>query len=238
MVKRTDSRPRHQQIAAELRAAIMAGDLQVGEKIPSTRELESQFEVTNKTVQDAVQVLKDEGILVGRRGQGVFVRSRKPLAFGVSAYKAPDPGGYKYEILGVAEVQPPGEVAEAFGMGADGLTVLRHRLTLYDGVPVELDRSYYPVDIARGTALALSRKIKGGAPRVLAEAGYPQRDFVDRVSVRPPTTEELLLLEMPESVHLLCQLRTVYSDNGRPVEVSMLAMPGHLYELSYRQTIS
>lgn len=238
MAKHIDGRPRHQQIAAEIRKAIMDGDLKVGSKLSSVRDLKDKFNVAVRTMQEALQVLKDEGLIVGQPGQGVFVLAKKPHVFDTSAYKAPAPGAYDYKILDVTEVRPPGDVADLLGLPNDGVAVCRHRLTSYGGVPVELDRSYYPADIARGTPLEQARKIRGGAPRVLAEAGYSQREFVDQVSVRPPTTEEFTLLEMPESAHLLCQTRVIYSDNQRPVEVSLLAMPGHLYELRYRQPIS
>ena len=109
-------------------------------------------------------------------------------------------------------------------------TVPRHR-----GAPVELDLSYYPAEIAAGTELAGHRKIRGGAPRVLADLGYPQRYFTDRVSARMSTTEEAGLLDLPD-VPVIRQFRVIYSDDERPVEVSVLIKGGHLYELLYRQS--
>lgn len=215
----------------------MVGDLPVGGRIPTTRELEAKFNTTNRTIQDALQILKDEGFIVGQRGQGVFVLTKQPHVVDVAAYFAPSPGGYSYDILDVAEVAPPADVAEVFGLPDGGVAVLRHRLTRFNGGPLETDRSYYPIEIARGTDLTQPRRIKGGAPRVLAEAGYPEREFVDRVSVRPPTAEEVTLLGLPASVPVMCQLRIVYSDEMRPVEVSLLVKPGNQYELRYRQAI-
>jgi GntR family transcriptional regulator len=71
---------------------------------------------------------------------------------------------------------------------------------------------------------------------VLAELGYPQRYFVDAVSARMPTTEEVDLLALPD-VPVIRQFRVVYSDDHRPVEVSVLVKGSHLYELLYRQPI-
>lgn len=238
MAKKTDGRPRHQQIAAELRAAILRSDYPVGSKLPSTRELRDQFEVSTRTVQDALQILKDEGTVQGERGQGVFVRTRQPHVVDVAAYFEPSPDSYTYDLLDVAEVQPPADVAEALGLSAEEVAVLRKRMTLFKGDPVELNWSYYPVEIVRGTPLERRPKIRGGAPRVLAEAGYPQRTFVDRISVRPPTTEEVIALELPDTVSVICQMRIIYSDDKRPVEVTVMAKAGHLYELRYWQTVS
>ncbi|MFD2350298.1 UTRA domain-containing protein [Nonomuraea ferruginea] len=104
--------------------------------------------------------------------------------------------------------------------------------------PVELSWSYYPARIAQGTPLDKKRRIIGGAPQALSDLGYPQRDFVDRLSTRPPTSEEIEGLELPEEVPVIRQFRVIYSDNAVPVEVSIIVKGGHLYELKYKQVIS
>lgn len=57
MARKKDSRPRHRQIAAELRAAVMAGELAPGERLPTTQELASRYQVTGQTVQRTLRVL-------------------------------------------------------------------------------------------------------------------------------------------------------------------------------------
>jgi GntR family transcriptional regulator len=104
------------------------------------------------------------------------------------------------------------------------------------GDPVELDYSYYALDLVAGSDLAGKRRIKGGAPRVLAELGYPEREFTDRVSVRMPTTEEIEALDLPE-VPVIRQFRTVLSDGGKPVAVNIMIKGGHRYDLVYRQAV-
>lgn len=77
-----------------------------------------------------------------------------------------------------------------------------------------------------------------GAPQVLADLGYPQLYFEDRVSSRPPTTEELEALEMPDDMPVIRQFRIVHSENEHPVQVSIQIKGVHLYELLYRETIN
>jgi GntR family transcriptional regulator len=231
---RGDDRPRHEQVAADLREQIMAGEFLPGTPLPSTPRLVERYGAANPTIQKALRSLKDEGFLVSQQGKGVYVRNRQPFIVEVSPFFASSPDGYSYDILEVAEARPPRETAEVLGLPADGTAVLRRRLMRHRGVPVELDLSYYPADIAAGTELAGHRNIRGGAPRVLAELGYPQRYFTDRVSTRMPTTEEVELLDLPD-VPVIRQFRVIYSDDDRPVEVSVLIKGGHLYELLYRQ---
>jgi GntR family transcriptional regulator len=235
-VTQQDPRPRHQQIAADLRAQIMAGDLPPGSQLPSTQHLVAEYSAANATIQKALSALKREGFLTSRAGKGVYVRDRHSLVIGAGAY-IPPTAGYQYQVLDVRETVPPPEVASALQLPSDGRTVLRQRLLVWDGSPVELSWSYYPAEIAVGTRLAKRTKILGGAPAALLEAGLPQRSYVDRLSARLPTVEELQTLDLPGDVPVLRQFRLIYSDDQRPVEASILIKGAHLHELRYEQII-
>lgn len=237
MPKKTDGRPRQQQIAAEIRAAIIAGELPAGTQLPKTHDLAGQYRVSAPTIQKALELLKEEGFIVGRRGTGVYVRDRQPFVVDIKHYFEPTPGGYSYDVLEVTEVVPPPDIAKGLKLAEGETAILRKRLTLFNGEPVDLSSGYYPASIARGTKLETAPKIKGGAPKVLAELGYPQRWFVDDVSVRPPTSEEVQLLELPDGVPVMRQSRILYSDNDVPVEAMVLVKGGHLFVLRYRQPI-
>ncbi|MCZ4122126.1 GntR family transcriptional regulator [Streptomyces sp. H39-S7] len=244
-----DPRPAHQQIAAHLRDLIMARRLEPGGKFPSTQQLMNEFGVAGTTIQKALQVLKAEGFAVGHPGKGVFVREQPNHTIVPASYIPPSKGGAPYSwvdqatarsrtgatrILDVAEAVAPRDVAEALGLTDGGTAVLRSRLMLLDDEPAELVHSYYPVELARGTPLADRRRIRGGSPTLLAELGHPPREFVDRISARPPTSDELTALELPAEVCVLRTFRVVHSDGDRPIEVSVMVKAAHLYELEYR----
>jgi len=210
----------------------MAGDLLPGTQLPSTTHLVDEFGVSNTTVQKALAVLKAEGYLTSRQGKGVYVRDRQPFRVEVGAYFEPSPGGYSYELLQVEEVPAPNEVADALSIEAGDRVLLRHRLLRYGGRPVEVEHSYYPLELAVGTALVATSRIRGGAHRVLAGLGYELQHFADSVSARMPTSEEADLLALPD-VPVMRQFRVAYSHDDRPVEVSILIKGAHLYELVY-----
>lgn len=195
------------------------------------------YGVAGSTVSKAIGMLKDEGFVRGETGKAVFVRNKQPFVVAASAYKEPSPRGYKYDVLQVDEMNPSKEVASALCLVEGERVVLRQRLLLHDGEPVELSSSYYPSSFAAGTPLARKARIPGGAPRVLAELGFPERAFQDRVSVRQPLKEEIDALALPPNVPVFRQFRVIFSDNERPVEVSILVKGGHLYELLYHQPI-
>ena len=75
-----DPRPPYQQVANALRAAILTRKLAPGEKLPSGNELAQRYGVARMTVQQAMRILRDEGLIVSRQGSGVFVRERTARA--------------------------------------------------------------------------------------------------------------------------------------------------------------
>ncbi|MEU8718293.1 GntR family transcriptional regulator [Streptomyces sp. NPDC048663] len=243
-----DPRSAHQKIAARLRRQITRGDLAPGIQLPSTPALMEEYDVAGTTVQKALQVLKEEQLLVGQPGRGVFVQGGTQQSVTPEIYMAPADGGQPYrwiseaekrsqrasvKLLEVETVTPPFEVREAFGLSANSQALVRKQLLLVEDEPTELAQSYYPLDLAEGTAMMERRKIKGGTPTLLASLGYPPVSFVDEVSSEIPTEEEVVSLELPKDMPVMMTFRVVYSDDERPIEVSLLVKAAHRYRMRY-----
>ena len=62
----------YQQVAAILRGRINSGEL--GPRLPSHQQLANELDVSPMTVQRAIKVLKQEGLLYSEPGRGTFVR--------------------------------------------------------------------------------------------------------------------------------------------------------------------
>jgi len=69
--------PAYEQIAGELRALLVAGELRSGDPLPPVRQLAMDLGVHFNTVAQAYRVLAEEGWLELRRGRGVRVLDRK-----------------------------------------------------------------------------------------------------------------------------------------------------------------
>ncbi|MET7282357.1 GntR family transcriptional regulator [Kribbella sp. NPDC005582] len=78
-----DPRPPYKQVANTLRAAILTHRYNAGEKLPSQSELANQYGVARMTIQQALRLLRDEGLIVSRAGSGVYVRDRADQAVGL-----------------------------------------------------------------------------------------------------------------------------------------------------------
>lgn len=248
-----DKRSAHQKIAATLRRQITRGDLAPGTRLPSTPALMEQYSVAGTTVQKALLMLKDEDLLIGQPGKGVFVKGSTQQAISPAVYMPPAAAGEPYRwiteaakrsqhgstnLLDVTTVVPPHEVATALGLEEGERALLRKQVLLLDDEPTELTCSYYPLALAEGTAMMDFRRIRGGTPALLNELGYPPRAFVDEVSSEIPTEEEVVTLELPKDMPVMLTLRVVYSDDDRPIEVSLLTKAAHKYRLRYRLPVT
>jgi DNA-binding GntR family transcriptional regulator len=88
-VRVDDPRPPYVQLAAELRDAIKAGDYEPGDRLPSTRRLAEANGISPMTVQHALRVLKDEGLVVSHQGRGAFVQEPTEEAAGEDTTSTP-----------------------------------------------------------------------------------------------------------------------------------------------------
>ncbi|MGB4136367.1 MAG: GntR family transcriptional regulator [Microbacterium sp.] len=74
------TRPLFEQIAASVRAEVLAGRLRPGDRLPSAREVSEAVDVNVHTVLRAYQELRSEGLVDLRRGRGAVVSaSAEPL---------------------------------------------------------------------------------------------------------------------------------------------------------------
>lgn len=66
--------PVYKQMIAAVVAAIEAGEIKVGDKLPSIRELSTQLKINPNTTAKVYRELELRGFLESRAGSGCFVR--------------------------------------------------------------------------------------------------------------------------------------------------------------------
>jgi len=109
-----DPHPPYQQVARDLRAAILTKRFEPGEKLPSGPELAKHYGVARMTVQQAIRLLRDEGLVVSRQGSGVFVRARteKPVGLRPHVERAFEASQVTIDFAGFAGETLAGALAE------------------------------------------------------------------------------------------------------------------------------
>ncbi len=109
---RVDSRsvvPPYLQIVQQVRQALRMGVLDVGDQLPTVREVASATAINPNTVLKAYRDLEREGLIEARAGHGTFVRRRPP---------GPPPGTHSRLGRGLARW-----VREARDAGLDDETI-------------------------------------------------------------------------------------------------------------------
>lgn len=99
------SQPIYEQIIQHLSGAIARGELDLGEKIPSVRDLAQGLRAAPNTVLHAYQELERERLIETRRGQGTFVTTSKAVIQefrGKMAQKLLDEFRHEMERLGLS----------------------------------------------------------------------------------------------------------------------------------------
>lgn len=74
--------PVYEQVLYAARKAIIAGDLQPGDPFPSVRTLSAEYGINPNTVQKAIMVLKNEGLVETVPGVGNRVAERPEFKAG------------------------------------------------------------------------------------------------------------------------------------------------------------
>ncbi|MCA6092456.1 UTRA domain-containing protein [Streptomyces sp. SCA3-4] len=136
-------------------------------------------------------------------------------------------------IVHAGEVPAPHVVAELLELPDGEPVVVRRRMVFLDDEPNELTDTYYPAGIARGTRLAGTAKIPGGAVTLLAELGHVGAVVREDVTARMPTREEAEALHTTPDEPVLQLTRVTLDSHERPIQVDVMTMPAHRQRLHY-----
>lgn len=225
---------KYQQIADVLRTQISSGALAPGQRLPSEPDLAAQFDASRNTVRLATALLTNQGLVVSRQGLGTFVHeptrpftallSRIPAApteaHASAGLPVVHPAADESDMVRlVVETAPALQVAEKLEIGPDDQVVIRRSQYFIGEVPWQLINSYYPSDLAKGTALQQAGEIESGSIGLLAELGHPQQGFVDEVGTRMPDSREFDFFRLASGTPVLVVNRTAYSVD-RPIRLT------------------
>ncbi|MEC4016966.1 GntR family transcriptional regulator [Streptomyces sp. H27-D2] len=155
-----------------------------------------------------------------------------PDAWAREAAESNRRGGQR--LLDAGAVIPPADVARGLGLADDEEAIVRRRLILLDGAPVELADSYYPARIAAGTGLAEAGKVPGGAVSLLAELGYVAGRAEESVTARMPSEAERAALGLGDREPVMVLSRIVFAGDERPMEACVMTMTARDRAVHYR----
>lgn len=224
-------------IANELRDAISAGRYRDGMKLPTEADLSARFGVNRHTVRRAVAELASEGLVIARRGAGVFVAGRPPLDYAIgrrvrfhaNLAQAGRTSGRKLLVVGARHA----DAAEAAALRIEpGAPVhVREGVSYGDDQPLAVYRSVFPVDRLPGIGNALEQELS--ITEVLAACGVSDFTRVEtRLTAKRATAFHALHLGIREGDPILRTVSVNVDPAGMPVEY------GHTWFAGDRVTLT
>ena len=235
---RTEGIPLYVKIRESLRQKIDAGELSMGQKLPSEDELAAQYGVSRMTVRQGITDLIDEGLLYRRHGVGTFVayppveRDHSRLT---NFFENSDAQGIKASAslitMEVEDAKP--KAAKALNL-AEGEPVIRVKTLRYaDGIPVTVHDAYIPFKLFAAILSQDKQKLELQHLWTFFEScGYRVKSAVQKLEAHEADESLARLMEIEEGAPILYKERTVYADDGTPVEFTYCYNRGDRYSLT------
>ena len=218
-----------QVIAAEVRRRIVERQWRHGDRIPDEADLAIEFDAARATVNKALQMLADEGLLDRRRRAGTRVAINHKAVFAIPVVREQvEQAGmaYSHRVVAYRHSPIPVEIAARLALPKGKLLVRMRAVHYGNGRPFQLeDRWLNPqavpgldkMDLARFNA---NEWLVRNTPYLHAELAFSAEN-ADRRDAR--------LLQTHKDQALLILHRTTWNDLGPITTVRVAFQPGHFF---------
>ncbi len=220
LVRQGGAAPLYAQIRDAMKAMIQSGEFGPGAPIPAEAELQRLFNVSRHTVRQAVNALANEGYLVRSRGKGTFVLQRRieePLPKLVSfTQEMRSRGAVPSTRSSTASWVVPGSVVrEALRTEEDEQVLRVERLRCVDGAPIVVLVSYLPLWVG----LSGQEDFTGSLYELLQQRlGLKFAKAYQYIEADRASAALARALGVPSRCPVLVLRRTLYAEDGRPIE--------------------
>ncbi len=225
----------YQQVAAEIRNAIAAGEFPPGAALPSEAQLIDRYKVSRPTVRNAISALRSEGLIEVIHGKGSFVRAVPAPAVTIdrssvfAAAWSPVEKPTIYRTTATSETGPSLGLEEGEALfGCDWLladpstgTRCMHRVLI-------------PFATAEGTVLADEPdRQPADIYAALTDAGHALW-WSEIVGARMPQPDERTVLDIPEATPIIHAVRITHGNADAPLIREELRASASRAQLAYR----
>ncbi|MEU0237745.1 GntR family transcriptional regulator [Nocardiopsis sp. NPDC006198] len=238
------ARPMQGRIADDLREQIRSGDLAPGARLPTLAVLATRYAVSVIVARRAVELLRQEGLVISRRGSGSYVRQAPPVhRYNIDRYSRKIWSGGEPQPILLAEAVGQGQDAEQ-GMSTDRIPApdfvaqrlpdvepgdpvhVRRRTTTLDGVLHHSADSYFALATGdRAPAIVDGAGPGGHIARINALS--PVLSVQTELTTRMPSGQEAERLQIPPGTPVFSVIRTYHCEDG-PLDVTHVVIRGDM----------
>lgn len=234
--------PLYYQLENVLREKITSGTYSGGDRLPTEIELIEQYSVSRITVRQALSALAEEGLIERRQGRGTYVAERKSkkrkftgtihltgsldelIAMGMDT---------PVKVLEMNRVEADAHEAELLQLKIGTPIYRLKRLRMNDNRPFGLIINYLPEEI--GSRLTVAELSSGALLHTIeTKLGYNLDNARQEIKAELSDPYVANLLDVRVGTALLSIERTVYTNEGTPVEYVHTLYRSDLYGYSVK----
>lgn len=237
-LSRTEGVPHYVRIRETLREMIATGEVERGQKLPSENELAAQYGVSRMTVRQGISELIDDGLVYRRHGVGTFVtlphverdHTRLTDFFENSNIKGVQT---RASILNIEITPVNSKIAKALSLEKGELSIHIKSIRFANDVPVTLHDAYIPhklfAELIKDDLNSLEIQHLWS---LFENLGVRVKNAVQRVEAKGADQEIARLMQINIGAPILYKERTVFADDGTPVEFTYCYNRGDMYSLT------
>ncbi|MFE2754874.1 GntR family transcriptional regulator [Actinosynnema sp. NPDC059335] len=197
--------------------------------LPDERFLAAEFCASRNGIREALDLLREEGLIERVPGVGTVVVAEK-YAHGLNhlmglAETLREHGEVGNDVRAAGLIRPPGPVAQRLRLAEGEQVVYIERLRRLNGLPLSLDLTYLPRDV--GEPL-LEQDLENRDIFSLIERTSGRRLGAAAVTLEAVNADlhASAVLEVPQGAALLVVERLSHFADGRPVDLEYIRMRG------------
>ncbi|MDH3658738.1 MAG: GntR family transcriptional regulator [Alphaproteobacteria bacterium] len=223
------SAPLYHQLRRRLRHAVESGMLQVGDALPSERDLADALGLSRVTVRKAISGLVNEGLLTQQQGAGTFVAPRVEQALSLLTSFSEDmrargmTPGAEWLDCDTGLANPEEALALDLSPGTEVSRVSRLRTA--NGKPMTLEHTTVPRSLLPDPAVIGESLYE----YLIAEGHRPVR-ALQRLHARAADDDEARLLAVPPGSPTLYIERRAFLSSGQVIEFTRSLYRGDAYD--------
>jgi DNA-binding GntR family transcriptional regulator len=243
-------KPRYQQLADELRARILSGQLASNNSFPTESALCAEYGVSRFTVREALRRLQGEGLIARRRGSGTVVQPaaarggalHQPLSNVGEILQYARDTRIAYDHLGLQSLPRSIAVQVAMPVSHKWFRFRGVRRQTADGQPIALTDAYVIAELADAVANILpprdapDQQINPGSNTLFQfisnAAGLAMSRVTQDIQAVPASAEIAAALDIPRRSACLRIIRCYHDQDGRMFEMSVSHHPGDRFAYS------
>jgi len=228
-----DTLPVYIQIHDAIKEKIEANYWKIGDRLPSERELSTQFGVSRMTLRQAIQTLADEGILERKIGSGTYVARRKvqEKMTGTTSFtdimlsqgRVPSSRAVSYFFT-----SPSSSEMEKLQLSKDDIILRMERVRLADDIPICFEVASVSEKLIRDYSKS---EITSSLYRTLEEKGQKKIGGANQTISAMIASEKIAdYLDIKKGDAILRMRQVSFLSDGQPFEYVRSQYVGNRFE--------